>query len=172
MLYISDGSTSIVCNVYLRIYYLSQMTGRETFTKSYRGLVSHIWGQNDGKWWESPINHCWKFLFWVPDQSSKIQNEQLGQAKKMGEKSDFKVWCTKTHRFWPFYFYFQKLAIFPWQWRLEKKTGHTVISDLLFLNFCNIDFLLESMPYFFFFEFQKWNFWHIWRANCVRLLDT
>ena len=31
-------------------------------------------------------DHCWKSSFLVPDQSSGTQNNELGQAEKMGEK--------------------------------------------------------------------------------------
>ena len=31
-------------------------------------------------------DHHWKSLFLVPDQSSGVQNKQLGRAKMMGEK--------------------------------------------------------------------------------------
>ena len=33
-------------------------------------------------------DHCWKSSLLVHDQSSGIQNEQLGRAEKMGEKKN------------------------------------------------------------------------------------
>ena len=42
--------------------------------------------KNDHLW--SLSDHRWKSSFWVPDQSSGVQNVPLGRAKKMGgEKS-------------------------------------------------------------------------------------
>ena len=40
--------------------------------------------ENDHFW--SLGDHRWKSSFWVPDQSSGVQNVPLGRAKKMGER--------------------------------------------------------------------------------------
>ena len=53
--------------------------------KSYRGLVQHFWLVNDHFW--SLGDHLWKSSFLVPDQSMGVQNDQLGRADMMGEKT-------------------------------------------------------------------------------------
>ena len=44
--------------------------------------------ENDHFW--SLGDHRWKSSFWVPDQSSGVQNVPLGQAKKMGGRKSKK----------------------------------------------------------------------------------
>ena len=44
---------------------------------TFRTVNDHFWSIGD---------HCWKSSFLVPDQSSGVQNDQLGRAEKMGKK--------------------------------------------------------------------------------------
>ena len=49
-----------------------------------KALVKHFLSVNDHFW--SLGDHRWKSSFWLPDQSSGVQNKQLKQAEKMGKK--------------------------------------------------------------------------------------
>ena len=42
-------------------------------------------------------DHCWKSSFFVPDQSSGVQNDELGRAEKMGGKKNWRFFFKGPH---------------------------------------------------------------------------
>ena len=57
---------------------------------TFRTVNDHFWSLGD---------HCWKTPFLVPDQSSGVQNDQLGRAEKMGKKKIQNFFFKGPHHF-------------------------------------------------------------------------
>ena len=138
-------------------------------------------------------NRCWKFSFWVPDQSSGVQDVPLGRVENMGgEKANKIIFKGRIMPYENAHFStFLEICktgdfdrgISPWKRRLQKKGCIPWRRQRKMQENCHLRFLifkLSSQRFFdlkfaifrFFKNSKKRKFWWFWLQNFGHFHNT